>query len=672
MITLTHLTGQRARQSADFDQEIVRIGRHPGSDVVFDADDDLVVGRHHAEIRVERDAVVIHDLESRNGTFVNGRRISEPTELRDGNVLQFGEGGPKVRCTIEAALAATMVFTAETDGLAETRVFNATHPGIRLEFVGGHRAGTSVSLTDRVITFGRRPECTVHFDDPADRRASGVHAEMRLDIDGYVLSDKNSTNGTFVNGERIEQTRLSTGDVIQFGKNGPKLRAELGRDLSDDHLTSRVDIDVELEHTQTTADVSYVTTVHDDPSASASLPVNHGLGHNTVQLMIRDAVEVARQNPGTQILRAVVAQATHQAHRTTRMYAGGILTLLLLASGGLFYKSNADNAALRENFAEHIGGVQSALESQLSQTHNAIDVLEGQVAKAATREEMEQINQLVVAEQERAQQLQQQLASARQQIEAVDARSAQAFRSFRHVASEAAPAMFMIGMYYPDSDAVRGFCSGFAVRPDGLVLTNAHCEISMAEMLSEARSEGIRAIPIVIQNGDAEVVYEVTERRSHPAYHSSGIDVAYLRVDARGRSLAVVSLAPAEELASINAGYEIAVYGYPGEIMDPYDPGATLLSGTVGRLVEGGKQIQHSALTSKGTSGSPILNLNGQVVGINASGIGTWVLEVMTDRHGNVMLGSDGTPAMQRAHVPRAGLGFGIHGDYLAEWLRTL
>ena len=47
------------------------------------------VSRHHAELRVEHDQVVLVDLGSTNGTFVNGRRVSVEA-LRDGDELQFG------------------------------------------------------------------------------------------------------------------------------------------------------------------------------------------------------------------------------------------------------------------------------------------------------------------------------------------------------------------------------------------------------------------------------------------------------------------------------------------------------------------------------------------------------------------------------------------------------
>lgn len=61
------------------------IGRWEDNDVVVD---DRWVSRHHAQIHREDEAYVIQDLDSKNGTFVNGRRIAAPTPLADGDEIQ--------------------------------------------------------------------------------------------------------------------------------------------------------------------------------------------------------------------------------------------------------------------------------------------------------------------------------------------------------------------------------------------------------------------------------------------------------------------------------------------------------------------------------------------------------------------------------------------------------
>jgi serine phosphatase RsbU (regulator of sigma subunit) len=61
------------------------LGRHPSSQIVLD---DGAVSRHHAEIVDDDGRFFVEDLKSRNGTEVNGVRISGRTELRDGDAIR--------------------------------------------------------------------------------------------------------------------------------------------------------------------------------------------------------------------------------------------------------------------------------------------------------------------------------------------------------------------------------------------------------------------------------------------------------------------------------------------------------------------------------------------------------------------------------------------------------
>jgi DNA-binding winged helix-turn-helix (wHTH) protein len=63
------------------------IGRDPDVHVFLDHPS---VSRRHARLSITADRVTLEDLNSRNGTYVDGRGITSPTELRDGTVIGVG------------------------------------------------------------------------------------------------------------------------------------------------------------------------------------------------------------------------------------------------------------------------------------------------------------------------------------------------------------------------------------------------------------------------------------------------------------------------------------------------------------------------------------------------------------------------------------------------------
>jgi DNA segregation ATPase FtsK/SpoIIIE, S-DNA-T family len=63
------------------------IGRDPSAGIVLD---DAEVSRRHAVVSVEESAVVIQDLESTNGVWVNDERIAEPCAIGPGDRVRIG------------------------------------------------------------------------------------------------------------------------------------------------------------------------------------------------------------------------------------------------------------------------------------------------------------------------------------------------------------------------------------------------------------------------------------------------------------------------------------------------------------------------------------------------------------------------------------------------------
>lgn len=91
---------------------------------------------------------------------------------------------------------------------------------LQLTVNAGTLAGRVFELESGFLTVGRGESCSVRFDPTAERIASKQHAFIEARPDGYYLTDNKSTNGTMLNGSRIESAKLSPGDTIQFGRNG--------------------------------------------------------------------------------------------------------------------------------------------------------------------------------------------------------------------------------------------------------------------------------------------------------------------------------------------------------------------------------------------------------------------------------------------------------------------
>ncbi len=113
-IELRITRGARSGARERFEKSVVAIGRHPINDFRFDADRDLDVSSRHAEIRSVGDRHVLVDLNSTNGTFVNGQPVTGERALADGDTITFGKNGPQTTFHAVASAAPGLAETTET------------------------------------------------------------------------------------------------------------------------------------------------------------------------------------------------------------------------------------------------------------------------------------------------------------------------------------------------------------------------------------------------------------------------------------------------------------------------------------------------------------------------------------------------------------------------------
>jgi PAS domain S-box-containing protein len=88
MPTLKILKGRKTGQNYDLTGDSTVLGRHPNCDLVLP---DETVSRHHARIIRNADTYYVEDLSSRNGTYLNGRRVDGATRLNDNDHIQIHE-----------------------------------------------------------------------------------------------------------------------------------------------------------------------------------------------------------------------------------------------------------------------------------------------------------------------------------------------------------------------------------------------------------------------------------------------------------------------------------------------------------------------------------------------------------------------------------------------------
>jgi pSer/pThr/pTyr-binding forkhead associated (FHA) protein len=180
--------------------EVVTVGRDPANRLALPSE--VKASRRHCRIGAREDGAPgfeVVDLGSTNKTRVNGA-ITPRRGLSHGDVVEIGQ----VKIRFEDEAEARQLEEAGKKGICF------------LEWASKERKGERILLGEPRVTFGRRPSNTVPLDD---RMASGHHAEIVRDVNGYTVRDLGSTNGTMVNGEPISESLLAHGARLRIGNS---------------------------------------------------------------------------------------------------------------------------------------------------------------------------------------------------------------------------------------------------------------------------------------------------------------------------------------------------------------------------------------------------------------------------------------------------------------------
>lgn len=132
-----------------FDEQEILVGRIPGNDLVLRAGN---VSRQHARFAYKDERLIVSDLGSANGTYVNGRRIRHATILRDGDEVWIGDFYVRVELSTSSG-----TYAPEAEAPAQWYVYReggqTVGPVSTEQVVAGIRAG-KVPLDSYVCASG--------------------------------------------------------------------------------------------------------------------------------------------------------------------------------------------------------------------------------------------------------------------------------------------------------------------------------------------------------------------------------------------------------------------------------------------------------------------------------------------------------------------------------------
>ncbi|MCE5322790.1 FHA domain-containing protein [bacterium] len=195
------------------------------------------VSRRHAKITVQDGHVCVTDFGSTNGTFVDGRRLTgdEAVEIKDGAELMFGSMTVKFQAPLapieEASEESALESEEETEqeNVESSAVEPDVEPETEVESAEGEPApvgkliandgSMSFDIANGENTIGRRDgDNTIVISDPY---ISGRHADLHAENGLFIVTDVGSTNGTSVNGVRLQPNEpkdILDGDEITIGQ----------------------------------------------------------------------------------------------------------------------------------------------------------------------------------------------------------------------------------------------------------------------------------------------------------------------------------------------------------------------------------------------------------------------------------------------------------------------
>lgn len=193
---------------------LVTLGRATTNDIV------LVQGRvsrTHAQIQCSQEGITLTDLNSVNGVWINGQKVRE-TELRPGDKIGISDCILQYLPPADDAREEATLINSEKEleiTLAQMTVpISLNETSLPRLVVHAPDRTWEVPLTGDEWTIGRASSNNLALDY---LKTSRSHARLERKGSDFILRDLQSTNGTYIHDERIEQRALKNGDTFRIG-----------------------------------------------------------------------------------------------------------------------------------------------------------------------------------------------------------------------------------------------------------------------------------------------------------------------------------------------------------------------------------------------------------------------------------------------------------------------
>lgn len=187
------------------------VGRSSSNDWILEIQG---VSRQHAKLTASAEGIEVEDLGSSNGSFVNGDKVTKAT-LKDGDRLSFHDFCVSIVGVEDPA------DSPPTDATTIQPVAGSSGTQI-IQVVHGYLVGTSEPILDQRfdlrgtrLRIGRTEENQITIPHPS---VSTHHADLVYLHGMWQLKDHNSTNGSFIDGEKIQQSVIKPGQQIGIGQ----------------------------------------------------------------------------------------------------------------------------------------------------------------------------------------------------------------------------------------------------------------------------------------------------------------------------------------------------------------------------------------------------------------------------------------------------------------------